>query len=80
MKWENRKKKWKINHEYRRVLTLAKIMGEILQEWKEKDMISVVRCKECKHWNSETKGCKRNPSVEEWCDTDYCSYGERREE
>lgn len=28
MKWENRKKKWKINHEYRRVLTLDKIMGE----------------------------------------------------
>ena len=41
MKWENRKKKWKINHEYRRVLTLDKIMGEILQEWKEKDMVSV---------------------------------------
>lgn len=49
MIWKNRKKKWKINHEYRRVLTLDKIMGEILQEWKEKDKVSVVRCKECKH-------------------------------
>lgn len=45
----------------------------------EYDFMPIVRCKDCKHWNSETKGCKRNPSVEEWCDTDYCSYGERRE-
>lgn len=34
----------------------------------------VVRCKDCRHWNSKTKGCKRNLSVEEWNETDYCSY------
>ena len=39
----------------------------------------VVRCTDCIHWNSETKDCKRNPSVEEWGETDFCSYGERRE-
>ena len=36
----------------------------------------VVRCKDCRHWNSETKGCKRNPSVEAWYETDFCNYGE----
>ena len=49
MMWKKRKKKWKINHEYRRVLTLAKIMAQILQEWKERDMVSVVRCKDCRY-------------------------------
>ena len=39
---------------------------------------SIVRCKDCKWWNSETKGCKRNPSVEAWYETDFCSYGERK--
>ena len=31
-------------------------------------------CYNCEHWNAETKGCKRNPSVEAWNETDYCSY------
>lgn len=35
----------------------------------------VVRCKDCKHYNAETKGCKRNPSVEGWEEDDFCSYG-----
>ena len=42
------------------------------------DMVSVVRCKDCRWWNSETKGCKRNSSVEAWYETDFCSYGERQ--
>ena len=41
--------------------------------------IDIVRCKVCKYWNSETNGCKRNPSVEAWRADDFCSYGERRE-
>ena len=41
--------------------------------------IDIVRCSECRHWNSETNGCKRNPSVEAWRADDFCSYGERRE-
>ena len=32
------------------------------------------RCKDCKYYNAETKGCKRNPSVEAWEENDYCSY------
>ena len=48
----------------------------VVAEWQGE----LVRCKDCRHWNSETKGCKRNPSVEAWHETDYCNYGERREQ
>ena len=44
-----------------------------------KELAEVVRCKGCRWWNSETNGCKRNPSVEAWHEDDFCSYGERRE-
>ena len=43
------------------------------------DAVEVVRCRECKWWNGETHGCIRNPSTEPWWETDYCSYGERRQ-
>ena len=35
----------------------------------------MITCKDCIHYNAETKGCKRNPSVEAWEENDYCSYG-----
>ena len=54
--------------------------GICFGEKKRDDLLEVVRCKDCRHWNSETKGCKRNPSVEAWHETDYCNYGERREQ
>ena len=38
----------------------------------------IIRCGECAFWNGETHGCVRNPSVEPWWESDYCSYGERR--
>lgn len=41
--------------------------------------VEIVRCKMCKYYNGETKGCTRNPSVEKWENDDYCSYGEREE-
>lgn len=58
-----------------------------MKEWiyaKESDTLlkpvqELVRCKDCKHYNSETHGCKRNPSVEGWLREDFCSYGERIE-
>lgn len=37
----------------------------------------LVRCKDCKHWNGETHGCTRNPSVEPWFESDYCNYAAR---
>lgn len=39
--------------------------------------IDLVRCGECKHYNEETHGCNRNPSVNAWWETDFCSYRER---
>lgn len=42
------------------------------------EIIEIVTCGECKHWNEETHGCNRNPSVGAWWETDFCSYGERR--
>lgn len=47
----------------------------VVAEWQGE----LVRCNDCHWWNSETNGCKRNPSVEAWHDDDFCSYGERRE-
>ena len=41
-------------------------------------LIEIVRCGECKWWNEETHGCNRNPSVNAWWETDFCSYGERK--
>lgn len=41
------------------------------------DFVNVVRCKDCKYWNGQTKGCVRNPCVEAWRKNDFCSYGER---
>ena len=32
-------------------------------------------CGKCIHWNSETNGCKRNPSVKGWKENDFCNYG-----
>lgn len=51
-----------------------------LVDIKEPLKVLVVRCKDCKWWNSETKGCKRNPSVEAWYETDFCKYGEKEDE
>lgn len=48
------------------------------QGYKDRDS-EIVRCKDCRWWNSETNGCKRNPSVEAWYETDFCKYGERKE-
>ena len=47
------------------------------------DMVSVVRCKECRYWN--TKDCREGCGECEWAyymtkPDDYCSYGEREGE
>lgn len=57
--------------------------------FKNKDVIEVVRCKDCKHWNcasrvTEHMGCdifcgaygREYPTLPE----DFCSYGERRKD
>lgn len=41
------------------------------------DVTPIVRCKECDHWNAETHGCTRNPSLEPWWESDFCNYWEK---
>ena len=48
-------------------------------------LVEVVRCKDCKYWNKEKSDevkdfgyCKCND--EYFTDTDYCSYGERKDD
>lgn len=61
-------------------------LDDFIEIWKEghnvevKTISMIVHCRDCRHWNSETNGCKRNPSVEAWYDSDFCKYGERRED
>ena len=49
----------------------------VVEEMPTADVVEVVRCGECIHWNSETHGCKRNPSVYRWYAKDFCSNGVR---
>ena len=49
------------------------------------DVATVVRCKDCKHWNEDALACDTLPwaSTSEhanWYAEDFCSYGERRSE
>ena len=48
------------------------------------DFVEVVRCRDCKHYESHGNGkyglCKHYKGKGLRNDTDYCSYGKRREE
>lgn len=44
-----------------------------------KDLVPVVRCRDCKHWESEYGYCHIQ-GAEDWKADDFCSYGKRREE
>lgn len=48
------------------------------------DLVAVVRCKDCKYWGGVTFGyvCRRFSGTyirNETRETDFCSYGERKE-
>ena len=48
------------------------------------DAISVVRCRDCKHWHKGTLFCDYMPYGEaqervNWYADDFCSYGERKD-
>ena len=56
-------------------------------EMATKDVVPVVRCKDCKHyhthnrsvkWNTESMYCCKS-ALKKVCPDDFCSYGERRE-
>lgn len=45
---------------------------------KETNMVEVVRCKDCKHWNKSTGHCPYNSifTVDNW----FCADGERQDD
>lgn len=51
------------------------------------DAVEVVRCRDCKHWDSETWFCDNHSTFGhhglEWnmfSEDDFCSYGERKDD
>lgn len=54
-----------------------KEVKRILRALPSADVKPVVRCENCVHWNGETHGCTRNPSLEPWWESDFCNYWEK---
>ena len=56
------------------------IKGDFSDFDEEKDIVEVVRCKDCKHWESGKfgLGCYWDPSYPNQGD-DFCSHGEKEE-
>ena len=54
---------------------------EMLAELKGKDLVEVVRCKDCKYYETEGNYCNRDivKSLLSTQPTDFCSWAERRE-
>ena len=62
---------------------------ELVEEFPTADVVEVVRCKDCKHWNNEGYDpilesawgeCQKSFDDYHCCETtedDYCSYGEK---
>ena len=65
--WDTPDERWRPESEF----------GRYIDAIPTADVVEVVRCGECIHWNAETKGCKRNPSVYRWYAKDFCSNGVR---
>ena len=67
----------------RNVCGLVKI-NEILEDTPTADVVAVIRCKNCKHYvtNTELLGnvCNRLFTVFPMKPNDFCSYGERKDE
>ena len=73
-----------VNRDLREIST--KTIGECLDKAGVADVVKVVRCKDCIFYYKykNLKQCKRNPSWDSWdapivTETDYCSYGERKD-
>lgn len=64
---------------YRKICEVEMAFGKT----QSADVVEVVRCKDCKHWNEDALACDLLPWVdssehENWYEDDFCSYGERR--
>ena len=54
---------------------------DLVEKHPAADVVEVVRCKDCKLWTGKDyDGCCINNGLATRYATDYCSYGERREE
>lgn len=58
---------------------------EFLNGMSTVDAVSVVRCRDCKHWHKDTVFCDYMLYGEaservNWYADDFCSYGERKED
>ena len=54
-------------------------------QFKHRDDVRVVRCKDCKHWEKETGSCTEHPTYYDhgmdwyiYDEDDFCSCGERK--
>ena len=52
---------------------------DTLRYMKSAEVVEVVRCKYCDHWDKKTHVCDRNRLFERWAEDDFCIFGERRE-
>lgn len=64
----------------RAIITCDEVGSDLTYLYKVVENMDSLTCGKCTHWNSETKGCKRNPSVEKWKENDSCSYADMRKE
>ena len=65
--------------------TVRTVTDKEIAEIPTADAIEVVRCRDCKHWDSETWFCDNHSTFGhhglEWnmfSEDDFCSYGERK--
>jgi hypothetical protein len=63
--------------------TVAWNIGHAIKAIQTADVVPVVRCKDCKHWNKDALACDTLPWVNSsehanWYADDFCSYGERK--
>lgn len=64
------------------------LYGTDLKERKKRDMVEVVRCKDCKYWDTmpsstsapELRECSAHVLKTSTKADDYCSYGERKKD
>ena len=62
------------NEQYEHFCMAMKLFVSAIRAIPYADVEEVKHCKDCIHWNSETKGCTRSPSVMPWLENDSCSY------
>lgn len=59
-------------------LTAIAGLLNVIEQVDGADVVEVVRCKDCKFWDSGCRWCDLWGDTQEY-DDGYCSYGERKE-